>query len=177
MLRAMSEWYYSEAGQQRGPVGLEEIAGKISRGQIGGGDLVWREGMPDWLSVSNVPELSATTGGATVVPSVPTGLRQPPPYHGGTPVALVPSYLTPSIVALVLSCMAMFFFCLQVSVPFAVVALVYATKVDGLKAQGNLIAATSASKTAKTWMILSFSFLALQAVGGLVILAIVILNS
>ena len=174
----MSEWYYSEAGQQRGPVGLEELTGKLLSGEVRGGDLVWKEGMPGWVSASQVPELSVVQGGQVVASqSVSTPLPQPPAYHGVPQVMMVQSYLVPSIVALVISVMAMLFFCLQISVPFAVVALVYAAKVDGLKAQGNLIAATSASNTAKVWMILSYSFLGLQLIAGIVIFAFLILNA
>ncbi len=173
----MSEWYYSEAGQQRGPVGLEELSGKLARGEVRVGDLVWKEGMPGWVSASQVPELSLVPGGQVVLQgSNSTGLTQPPAYQGVPPVMMVPSYLVPSIIALVISVMAMLLFCLQISVPFAVVALVYAARVDGLKAQGNLIAATSASNTAKVWMILSYSFLGLQVIAGIVILAFVIAN-
>lgn len=52
----------------------------------------------------------------------------------------IPNYLWQSIVATVLCCM-----------PFGVVGIVFAAKVDGLVARGDLAGAQAASKSAKTW--------------------------
>ncbi len=53
--------------------------------------------------------------------------------------------------------------------PFGIVAIVYAAKVDGLWAGGNYAAAYEASRKAKNWSVIS------AAVGGLAILIYVIL--
>lgn len=55
--------------------------------------------------------------------------------------------------------------CLPIGLPFAIVALVYGTKVDSLRAQENLVAAAGASKSAKVWMIVSYSIFALPVLG------------
>src|SRR6266496_1905513 len=41
-------WYYAEAGQQRGPVSDAELSGLVQAGTVRDDTLVWREGMADW---------------------------------------------------------------------------------------------------------------------------------
>jgi hypothetical protein len=62
------QWYYSKNSTQLGPVEQGEMIAKISSGEITASDLVWREGMADWLPCGQVPELRAT---------VPLGQPQP----------------------------------------------------------------------------------------------------
>lgn len=52
------EWYYSNSGIQSGPVSIEELRAKVASGEVLGADLVWRDGMPDWMPASAVPELA-----------------------------------------------------------------------------------------------------------------------
>lgn len=47
-------------------------------------------------------------------------------------------------------------FCCLLAFPFGIVAIVFAAKVDGLRVQGDLLGASTASNNAKTWMIISF---------------------
>jgi hypothetical protein len=54
----MSEWYYSKMGLQQGPVPKDELLTQIRRGEIDGTNLVWREGMTDWMPLSSIPELT-----------------------------------------------------------------------------------------------------------------------
>lgn len=72
--------------------------------------------------------------------SVP--MQQPPIYPAGYTVGSVPNYLWQSIVVTVLCCL-----------PFGVVSIVHAAKVDSLLAQGDIVGANAASKSAKTWAI------------------------
>lgn len=44
----MSQWYYSENGEQRGPVDANALAQLLRQGRIGEQTLVWREGMAEW---------------------------------------------------------------------------------------------------------------------------------
>jgi uncharacterized RDD family membrane protein YckC len=55
---ADDNWFYAVGGQQQGPVTLAVLRGWLAAGQIQSEDLVWREGMPSWLSASTVPELA-----------------------------------------------------------------------------------------------------------------------
>ena len=42
------DWYYSEAGQQKGPVTGEQVQGLVRDGVIRADTLVWREGLAAW---------------------------------------------------------------------------------------------------------------------------------
>lgn len=170
----------------------DELRDKIRRGDIGESNLIWREGMTDWLPMGDVPEFqsrakvdatrqeaAAQPVDTVAVPEVVTAqnnslpLPQPPPHSGGPTDMMVPTYLWQSITALVVSCVLTLFICIPLGVPFAIVALVYSSKVDGLKVQGRMMEASSASRLAKIWMIISFVLTALPvlAVVGLVAFA------
>lgn len=60
----MSEWYHARGGRQQGPFGLEQMRALVRGGQLAPEDLVWRQGLPDWLPLREVPELAAFAGGA-----------------------------------------------------------------------------------------------------------------
>ncbi len=73
----MSEWYYSKNKQQMGPVSETEIRALVESKQIGPTDIVWKEGMSDWVPASTVfpetqsaptpPPRTAVTGSSTKV--------------------------------------------------------------------------------------------------------------
>jgi GYF domain 2 len=54
------QWYYSKNGTQLGPVGEGELRSKLTSGEISPSDLVWKDGMTDWLPSSKVPSLAST---------------------------------------------------------------------------------------------------------------------
>ncbi|QTN31927.1 DUF4339 domain-containing protein [Akkermansiaceae bacterium] len=182
----MTLWNYTKMGLQQGPVPEDELRQKIRRGEIGPTTLVWREGMAGWLPISGVAELQESPL-ATPTADAPGGLApvmaperqpanpqpghiplpQPPAYQGNYIAPQIPNYMWQSIVALVLSGVLMLLICLPIGMPFAIVALVYANKVEGLRVQGRLIEAESASKSAKVWMIVSF------ALSGLILLGLI----
>lgn len=146
--RGAMSWYYSKNGTQLGPVSEEELAEKGRSGEVSPADLVWKEGMGDWLPLSQFPELQGAAGTAMVPPVSATGgggnvpIQQPPVASPSMVQGQqIPNYLWQSIVATVLCCM-----------PFGVVAIVYAAKVDGLVARGDIAGANAASKSAKTWV-------------------------
>jgi hypothetical protein len=58
----MADWYYSKGGQQSGPVSVDQLRQMVASGQVGPQDLVWRDGMANWLPASTVPEVGG--GGA-----------------------------------------------------------------------------------------------------------------
>ena len=57
----MADWFYSNDGTQHGPVSEMEIKSLIASGKIRPGSNVWREGMPQWLPLSAVPELNQSS--------------------------------------------------------------------------------------------------------------------
>ena len=139
------QWYYSKNGIQLGPVEESELRAKLVRGEVSAADLVWREGMPDWSAAARVAELNATVpplGGVTQSPYSPpqsqpaSGYPQTPIYQGPD----IPTNLWQSIVVTLMCCL-----------PFGIVAIVYAAKVDGLKARGDIPGAMSAAASSRTW--------------------------
>ena len=51
---AMSEWYYTSAGQQTGPVTSAQLKQAAQSGQLTPNDLVWKDGMPDWVPATKL---------------------------------------------------------------------------------------------------------------------------
>ena len=76
----MGHWYYGENGQQVGPMDDASIRVAIQDGRVNLQTMVWREGMPDWLPLAQVPELS---GQAVVPAGYPAAPYAPPnsPYQ------------------------------------------------------------------------------------------------
>ncbi len=140
-------WYYSKNGMQLGPVAAEELLAKSKSGEVLPTDLVWKEGLGDWKPLGQVPEFAGSSATVSFPPAVPmagggsAAMQQPAPYSASQ-YPVIPNYLWQSIVVTVLCCL-----------PFGVVSIVYAAKVDGLVAQGDLAGANAASKSAKTWAI------------------------
>lgn len=88
--RAMAPiWYYSIGEEQCGPVTLIELRGMIGSNQLVQDDLVWKEGLSDWMSIRDVPELNAiarTNGAAATAVTTPaTPLAQNFCYACGSP--------------------------------------------------------------------------------------------
>lgn len=156
------EWYYAKNGQQLGPVSQESLLGMCQSGEIKGSDLVWNETMSEWVPLSSAPGLPGAI--LPVMSGAPAEL--PPPYSGpagsySSPVgaapattvlsspmssgqAMPPNYLWQSIVCLVLCCW-----------PFAIPAIIFATKVRPAYETGDYAGALDASGKAKTWFLVS----------------------
>lgn len=132
IIHPVMEWHYSKNGVQLGPVSREELLLKKQGGEILPSDLVWKQGMADWMPLAQVSELAG--GVPAVAPSYT-------PLNGPVITQKIPNYLWQSIASTVLCC-----------TPFGIVAIVYAAKVDGLAAKGDIAGAMAASKSAKTWI-------------------------
>lgn len=180
-------------GLKQGPVPEEELRQKIRRGEIGDATLVWRDGMADWLPLSQVGALKieesvitplvdtepqqAIPEKAKISPpalSMPVSraagniqMEQPAAYHGNYVVPDIPSHLVPSIIGTAISAFLVLLFCISPGVITGIVAIVYGSKVDGLKAQGDFLSASSASRTAKVWMIVTYVLSGLPVIGGI----------
>ena len=163
-------WFYAKNGSQQGPLSTDEIKSRIAMGEIGPNDLAWREGMSDWMPVGQISELKVAPAAspsmeatpAFPLPSSPASPYQAPasaPSMQMAPGQVIPSYLWQSIVVTLFCCL-----------PAGIASIVYAAKVEGLKASGNFAAAKEASDNAKKWAIISL-------VLGLVINLIVIAAS
>jgi len=75
------EWYYAKENKQYGPVTPSELKQLADRGEVGPEELVWREGMEDWVAARKVKGLfdgdplpaSAATVPAPAAPVTPRG--------------------------------------------------------------------------------------------------------
>lgn len=63
-----TQWYYTENGQQQGPVSAQELRAYADSGRLRPTDLVWREGMANWVEAQKVKGL---------LPAAPTLSLQP----------------------------------------------------------------------------------------------------
>ena len=148
------EWFYAKDGKQEGPVDLATLQAKLQGGDLSPSDLIWKEGMAEWTAAENVPEVSggaapaaaapASTGGTLATGgAMATGVSPAPQ----SPVAHepIPNFLVPSILVTIFCCW-----------PFGIPAIVFAAKVDGMVARGDIAGARHASKQAKTWTWVSF---------------------
>lgn len=135
-------WFYSEGGAQKGPVDDAAFRALVTNGTIRPDSLVWHEGMADWKPLSEAePGLAPE-----VVPPSPAGAEAAAPAAGAPlPPGTVPNHLVGAILSTVCCC-----------VPFGIPAIVYAAKVNGLLATGDLKGAQEASKSANTWMWIAF---------------------
>ncbi len=127
----MADWYYLKNGEQKGPVPKEFVQELARSGQLQQTDLVWTEGMQDWLPAQSAPDL----GMSRLAP--PAGSVIP---GAGRPAQAVSNYLVWSILTTVFCCL-----------PGGIVAIIYSSKVNTALALGNYGAALEASKKAKMW--------------------------
>jgi hypothetical protein len=177
-------WFYSKYGHQLGPISEEDFSKKCSSGEILRTDLVWKEGMSDWLPLAQVTGLSLTQVITPIDLTKPPEsnlvgvmMEQPPPVDVRYIPQRFPNYQWQSIVALVLSCIQMMFICIPLGLVFAIIAMVYSNKVEPFFIQQNYLAAQDSSKNAKIFMILSLSMSGLFVFGFISIIVILLVSS
>ncbi len=168
----MEQYYYVKDGQRLGPIVPEQFAASGVTGET----LVWTQGMTDWKAASTIPELAAYLSMAPVPPPYepepqpqvqPQPQPQPQSYgygqggynqggynqggYGGQMYGAAgqPSYTPPPGNNMVWAILTTLFCCL----PFGIVSIVYASKVDNLWAMGNHQAALDAKRKSKNWAI------------------------
>ena len=134
------KYYMHTGGQQLGPFEESELP---SHG-LTASTMVWREGMPDWVAASQVPELSHLLPPIQQPPSY-----QPQPGYGpqqpyGARPPMPDTYMVWAILATLLCCL-----------PFGIVSIVKASQVSTLYYQGNYAEARAASRAARNWAIAS----------------------
>ncbi len=81
-------------------------------------------------------------------------MPQPPEYRERYVEELVPTYMWQCVVAFLLGILSPLF----IAMPFAVVGIVYGSRVESLRVQGRLFDAITASKSARVWMLFSLGF-------------------
>ncbi len=173
----MEGFYYIDkvSHQQYGPFSSESLRGKIQPDTP-----VWKTGMGDWAEAQNVSELGylfdANHSQSGSQASDHQFAYQPPlPPQGGqyAPFNQNQMEVRPKPDNwLVLSILATLFCC----IPFGIVGIINASKVDGLYYNGDYDGAARASDSAKKWVIAAaisflviviFYFLFFMAMGSL----------
>lgn len=132
----MSKYFYSDGSNQHGPFTLDELKTK----PITPSTLVWYDGLPSWVAASSLPELSSIISSSTPPPITP-----PPVSVSGTSNKVAPkNWLIESILATLFCC-----------IPFGVIGIINAIKVEKLFNEGKFAESEKASNDAKTWTIVS----------------------
>lgn len=64
-------WYVGIKGQRSGPFTSSQVRQMAARGELGPGDMLWREGMSDWVAASTVRGLFSEPVSASPQPDNP----------------------------------------------------------------------------------------------------------
>ncbi|RYD18614.1 MAG: DUF4339 domain-containing protein [Verrucomicrobiaceae bacterium] len=137
------QWYYSKNGTQLGPVEEAELRSKITSGEITSADLVWREGMTDWLPSSRVAELASVAAAAPLVaaPGTPVPPSEgtatspyQPPVNSGYSVAPPAPSSGKATASMVLGIVGLVFglcgcYGIMISLPCCILAIVFGSQV------------------------------------------------
>lgn len=123
-------YYLLVEGQKKGPLPLEEL----KENGLSTETLVWREGLSEWVKASELEELSEVLAG--IPPCPPTNPEEKSSKRPPCPK----TWLAESILSACLCCL-----------PFGIVGIVYAAKVDSAYLQGNDEMALRYSKLARNW--------------------------
>lgn len=90
----MTQWYYAQNGQQKGPVTFEELHNLAGTGALAQGDLVWNTSMKDWVPAASIDGLFArglrVEGGPPADPSNPYATPASVQYPGTMPLQEAP---------------------------------------------------------------------------------------
>ena len=140
------QYWINFKGVQSGPVELEVLK-KMS---LTPDAYVWREGMVDWMKITQLPELQGyyQTEVEPVVtgqPLEPQAVEEQPQVVQPQPAQIEPcppNNLIWAILATVLCC-----------IPLGIVGIVYANKVTKCYAAGDIKGAKDASETSAWWCI------------------------
>ncbi len=92
----MAVVYLERDGQQFGPFSIEEAQRYILEGRFGGQDLGWIDGMQEWLSVAQIPELQTANSTLAARPLNPSTPYAAAPSMPPAPSAAYAPYSAPS---------------------------------------------------------------------------------
>lgn len=128
----MVHYYYTDGKERFGPFTVDQLKDR----NISESTLVWKDGLPDWVPARNLSDLE---GLFVNTPPIP------PPVNAQY---INPSMLVPPKTWLIESVLVTLFCCL----PFGIVGIVNATKVETLWYSGQHEAALKASQDAAKWV-------------------------
>jgi hypothetical protein len=87
----MFEWYYTRNKQQCGPVNSTQLKELAAQGELLPSDLVWKDGMTEWVSASTLKSLFAEAGAPTPVPH-----GSPAPVARAAPMPVAAAHAAPA---------------------------------------------------------------------------------
>ncbi len=80
------DWYYSVGGDRQGPVSAQELRKLVDAGTLTAADLVWKDGMADWVPAKSIKGLFAAGASAAGTPAAnkpaPTKTAEDAPAGG-----------------------------------------------------------------------------------------------
>ncbi len=143
----MSQYFYSDGKDRFGPFSIEELKAK----NITPDTLIWFEGLSDWTSARDLPELRELIQLSSDPPE-PSSTDLPDPVGGAnTPLDATHSGVKPKN-WLLESILVTIFCCL----PFGIVGIIFAARVDSSYAAGDYQGAERSSKEAGKWTKIGF---------------------
>ena len=128
----MSQYYYTDGKERYGPYTLDELKDK----NITQETLVWKEGLVDWVPARNLSDLQSLFL-STPDFQTPSNVPYIPPVAEVRPK----NWLVESILVTILCCL-----------PFGIIGIINATKVDTFWTSGQYEAAHKASREAAKWV-------------------------
>lgn len=84
----VEKWYFAIDNHEAGPVPISKLEALVVQGRLRSDDLVWTDGMPEWIRVSQVPQLNH------LLASEQVGERRPRGREGRKP-SIAPDILQP----------------------------------------------------------------------------------
>ncbi|HSF89252.1 MAG TPA: CD225/dispanin family protein [Saprospiraceae bacterium] len=132
----MVHYYYTDGKERFGPFTIDQLKER----NISESTLVWKDGLPDWVPARNLSDLEGLFANT---PPLPPAVSEP--YTN--PVLLLPpkTWLIESVLVTLFCC-----------IPFGIVGIIHATKVETLWNSGQREAAIKASQDAAKWVKISF---------------------
>lgn len=79
------QWHYSRDGQQFGPVSGGELRQLVAHGGLSPTDLIWRDGLADWVPASRIKGLFPQTPPPLPIAPGANQPSSPPPTSAGLP--------------------------------------------------------------------------------------------
>lgn len=86
----MSDWFYAENDEQKGPLNEAELKEKLATKQLPADTLVWAKGMPGWVEAETVPNFQFQAPPAPASAAEAAGAPALPPKQA-TPAATTPA--------------------------------------------------------------------------------------
>lgn len=156
------KYYIVVDGKPAGPFDIAQLAEQGIKGK----DLVWKEGLSEWVAAETIDELQAVLYGAqqttSTPPSINTDSETVPPtppvppisqpsntqftYQPSQPMGFPPkNWLVESILVTLFCCL-----------PFGIIGIIKASTVSSLWASGRVEESQKASSEAKKWTLIGF---------------------